>query len=68
MKRKLKALPLQGFCQVKKIEKSEKNSEVVGGSSRNSDFYFFGEILCFFCVSCVVFMFPTVSKKIQKIR
>ena len=52
-----------GICQVKQIQKSEKNSEV-GGLSPNSDFYFFENVAFFVCF-CVVFMFPNVSKQNQ---
>ena len=37
----------------------------MGGSSSNSDLYFFGNFV-FFCVFCVVFMFPNVSKNLTK--
>ena len=37
-----------GFCQVKKIKKSEKNSEV-GWWVKN---WKFGVFLCFFCCTC----------------
>ena len=50
----------KGFVKLKKIKKITKKSwKWVGGSSPNSDFYFFGR----FCVFCVVFMFPNVPKK-----
>ena len=45
----------EGFRQVKKIQKSAKNSEV-GGCVKH---------FVFMCFLCVVFMFPIVSKKIK---
>ena len=47
----------RGFVKLKKIQKSEKNSEV-GGWVEN---------FVFFCLYCVVFMFLFVSKKIKKL-
>ena len=46
---------LKGFCQVKKIQKSEKNSEVGGWFNPQLGLIlFFVEILCF-CVFYVLF-------------
>ena len=45
--RPLRAYVIRGFIKLKKIQKSEKN-KWVGGSSLNSDYYFFLEILCCF--------------------
>ena len=35
----------------------------MGGSNPNSDLFFSGNVVGFFCVFCAVFMFPIVSKK-----
>ena len=46
-----------GFFQVKKIQKSEKNSEVSGRVKLQLGFYFFCGNFVFFRVFCAVFMF-----------
>ena len=56
------ATSCKGFCQVKKIQKSEKNSEVGGWVKRQLGLLFFWEIV-FFCVFCVVFCCCTFFKK-----
>ena len=40
-------LLIWGFCKVKKIQKSEKNSDVGGWVEPQLGFRFFGEMLCF---------------------
>ena len=39
---------LRGLVKLKKIKKSEKSRKWVGGSSPNSDFFFWGERFFFF--------------------
>ena len=46
--------PTKGFCQVRKIQKSEKNSEMGGSVKPQLGFVFFLEILCFLCCFFVV--------------
>ena len=53
---------LRGFVNVKKIKKPIKIRKWMGGSSPNSDFNFFLEIMCF----CVFFCGFHVSKFFQK--
>ena len=50
---------LKGFVKLKKIQKSEKNSEVGGWVKPQFEFVFFLEILCF----SVLFFAVHVSKK-----
>ena len=50
----------KGFCQVKKIQKSEKNSEVGGWVKPQLGFFFF-DFLCFLCC----FHVSNVKKKIK---
>ena len=54
----------QGFCQVKKIQKSEKNSEVGGWVKPQLGFFIF--ILCFCVFFCVVFLVVHVSKQFDR--
>ena len=53
----------KGFCQIEKIQKSEKNSEVGGWVQPQLGFLFFGGNFVVSCVFCVVFMFPKQIKK-----
>ena len=55
---------LKGFVKVKKSKNPRKTRQWVGHPCPNSDF-FFVEILCFFCVFGVFFIFPNVSKKLE---
>ena len=48
----------QGFCEVKKFQKSE-----VGGSSPNSDFFFLGNVVFLLCVVLFVLLLYMFSKK-----
>ena len=55
----------RGFCQVKKIQKSEKNSEVVGWVNPQLGFFdFFGKFVLF-CDFLVVLFVVHVSKKMK---
>ena len=54
---------LRGSVKLKKIQKSEKDSEVGGWIKHQLGFFFFFEMLYFFVFFCVVFMFSNVSKK-----
>ena len=54
---------LRGFVKLKKIQKSEKNSEVGGWLKPQLGLLFFSEILCFFYF-CVVFCCCTCFQKI----
>ena len=51
---------VRGFVRLKKIQKSEKNSEVGGWVKPRLDFLLF--LICVFCVFCVVFMFFLTSQ------
>ena len=55
---------LRGFVKLKKIKKSEKNSEVIGWVKPQLGFFFFWGNLVFFCVAFSLYMFP--PKKIKK--
>ena len=48
----------EGFCQVKKIQKSEKNSELGGWVKPKLGFFLF----CVFCVCFTLSMFPNKSE------
>ena len=58
------SLVCKGLCQVEKIQKSEKNSEVGGWVKPKLRIFFFlegGEMLCFSCLSwgfSLFYMFP----------
>ena len=56
-------LILRGFVKFEKIQKSEKNSEVGGWVCQAPTrlLIFFGNVV-FFCLFCVVFMFPIVPQ------
>ena len=43
---------IRGFAKLKKIKKSEKMLKWVGGSSPNSDFYFFRNFVFVVLFSC----------------
>ena len=45
-------------AKLKKIQNSEKNSEVSGWVKPQLGFFFFVEILCFLCVFLLFYMFP----------
>ena len=52
---------IKGFCQVKKIPKSEKNSEVGGWVKPQLAFFFLLEMVyfvCFLCCFLLLYMFP----------
>ena len=56
----------KGFCQVKKIQKSEKNSKVGGWVMPQLEiFFFFGNVvfLCVFCGLFLLYMFPKKTPK-----
>ena len=59
---------LRGFVKLKKIQKPKKNSEVGGWVKSLLGFVFFGGKFIFFCVFCVVFMFPCVFKLKKKMK
>ena len=54
----------KGFCQVKKIQKSEKNSEVGGWVKPQLGFVLFFGNLVFFCVVVLLYMFQ--KKKMNR--
>ena len=53
----------KGFCQVKTIPKIRQKLGSVWVGQATTRIFIFWENLVFFCVFCVVFMFPNVSKK-----
>ena len=56
----------RGFVKLKKIQKSEKNSEVAGWVKPQLKFTFFLEILRFFVFFVLLFVIVHVSKKNEK--
>ena len=63
----LKSSAMSGFCQVKKIQKSEKNSEVGGWVKPQLGFAFFFENLYFLCFFSSCFhVFQKKNKKMDK--
>ena len=52
---------VRGFVKLQKFQKSEK--KWVGGSSPNSDFFFFLEMLYFFCFFLLFSCFQMFLKK-----
>ena len=54
---------LRGFVKLKKIEKSEKNSEVGGWVKPQLAFYFFWKLSVFLCFLCCFYVSKCLKKK-----